>query len=398
MSKHRKTSRGRRVLQLISWNCLPRGRGVADYARENGWSVTSLALPSMALEAPGALDAHKAVVARASERTFDGILAEFYSEGPVLGFCRALGIPVVDLAEIRMAPHFARVLTDDVAIGRMGAEHLLERGFRHFAFCTAYWHCALEGRHHGFYTAVQEAAESLVFLDRALYTVTGDKHLDLFSRDLSHLPKPLAVMSFNDDTARMALDACELAGLLVPEQVAIVGVDNNVDVCELAPVPLSSVDPDFYRQGAEAARLLDHLMDGEAPPDEPVRVPPKEVVVRESSNIVAVQPLAVARAVGFIRRSYANNSLRVDDIAAACGLSRRALQNAFGEAMKCTLSEYIRRTRLEHATRLLRETDRPAKEIAVESGFSSTIHLAEALHVETGLRPRAWRKEHQKKQ
>ena len=143
------------------------------------------------------------------------------------------------------------------------------------------------------------------------------------------MPKPLAVFGYNDCVAADIIDACDDAGLFVPEAVAVMGVDNDLILCECVRVPLSSVCHDREGMAYQAAALLDRLMAGRKPPNEVIRLPPTGLVTRRSTDIVAVDNLQVARALRFMQKQYTNPLLGVDAVVTATNLSRPSVGESF---------------------------------------------------------------------
>jgi LacI family transcriptional regulator len=206
------------------------------------------------------------------------------------------------------------------------------------------------------------------------------------------LPKPLAVFGYNDCVAADIIDACDDAGLLVPEAVAVMGVDNDTILCECVRVPLSSVCHDLEGMAYQAAALLDRLMAGRKPPKGIIRVPPTGLVTRRSTDILAVDNLQVARALRYIQDLYTNPLLGVEAVVAATDLSRRPLERAFRQEMKRTLNEEIVRVRMEKVKDLLTTTSMKVVEVAAATGFTRPSHLFRTFRKQLGLSPNTYRK------
>ena len=193
---------------------------------------------------------------------------------------------------------------------------------------------------------------------------------------LHALSKPVGLMACNDDRGRQVLEACRTAGVAVPEEIAVVGVDNDELLCELSDPPLSSVALDTERGGYEAAQLLDGLMSGRIRQPARILVAPLGVVTRRSTDIVAAEDREVAAAVRWIRDWARRGPLRVAEVAQAVKLSRRSLEVRFRAALGRSVRAEIERVRLEHARSLLAETDLPTSQVAELSGFGSPSYLA----------------------
>ncbi|GAB4182389.1 MAG: hypothetical protein Fur0032_23440 [Terrimicrobiaceae bacterium] len=208
---------------------------------------------------------------------------------------------------------------------------------------------------------------------------------------LENLPKPCAVFAYADDHARRILGECERLGLSVPEEVAVLGCDNDEIECELAPLPISSVAFPLRRIGYQAASVLQHLMDGGEPPEGALRLLPTGIVTRRSTDIIAVKDMAVARAVRFIS-GHASEPIDVGDVVKACGASRRYLERRFNILLGRTPKQEIQRKRLSIARRLLAETLLPMPEVAEACGFSDAKMLSSVFRADAGVTPSEFRR------
>jgi LacI family transcriptional regulator len=286
------------------------------------------------------------------------------------------------------------VVLDNVRIGRIGAEHLLQRGFRSLAFlkCTDY--TDIRGREAGFAAAVHEAGVRYDCLDwhaASRRKPQGDLQSWLGKR-LLKLPRPLGVMAQSDHRAYSLIDACQSAGLAVPEQVAVVGVDNDAYTCEFAPVPITSVESSREELAYRGAELLDRLMQGESPPSEPLLIPPGGLVLRQSSDILAIDHPEVAKALSFVWK-YHGQRIGVDDVVAATTMSRCGLYRAFERYVGRTIRQELERTRIEHGQRLLLTTSDSVSRIARLCGFGSGEQFCRVFTANLGVTPRDFRRQ-----
>jgi LacI family transcriptional regulator len=373
----------KRVLLLLDWYSRAYHEGAARYARGAGWVLDATA-------------AHAGVAEAIPHWRGDGILAMLHQCRPTAEFCFHSGLPVVDLARQLPEYRFPRVLHDNRAHGRLAADDFLRRGFQHFAFCgyeDAIW--SEKERHEGFRSRI-EAAGFRVHLLRWGRRHRVRKYIrsrrDELAGALAGLPFPLGVMAHNDDLGVKVINACLDNDLLVPEQVAVTACDNDELVCDFAPVPLSSVDPDLERQAYEGSALLDQLMRGARPPGQPRRTPPRGLVVRQSSDMLAVDHLEVAKALQFIWRFATDPQLGVDAIVAATSLSKTGLNHAFQRYLKRSIGAELRRFRLEKAMVLLKSSPASIAAVACACGYSNDKHLRNNLHRATGQSPSVWRK------
>lgn len=310
----------------------------------------------------------------------------------------AFGIPAVVVGHSRgEVPNQVNVVTDSQQVGRLAADHLLGCGFKHFAFCgyadtpdeTTSWSSL---RHRYFSAHIQEAGFAEPFT-RSLSMVSRDwsDQLRLLAQWLASLPKPVGLMACNDDCSRLVMEACKLAGLAVPDDVGVVGADNDEVVCGLADPPMSSVAINFERAGYEAAHALHGLMRRKRAVPRKITVAASHVVARRSTDFVAAEEVHLAKALRFIR-DRARGPLAVDEVARAAGLSRRALEKRFRQLLGRSVLEEIRRARTDQIARLLVETDMPVAQIADLLGFVDVQHVARYFRSAKKMSPIAYRK------
>jgi LacI family transcriptional regulator len=327
----------------------------------------------------------------------DGIISFIGGRDDLAEFILSSGLPAVEISMVRNEIQLPRVEGDNEMIGRLAAEHFLERGFRHFAWAPFMDDVVNTERYRGFTNRLDE-----INLTCELLPTADSRHDNPASRDwpvkrrklieaLVGQPNPLAVFAYNDCVAADIIDACDDAGLLVPEAVAVLGVDNDTILCECVRVPLSSVCHDLEGMAYEAAALLDRMMNGEKPPTEVLRVQPKGLVTRRSTDIVAVDDLQLARALRFIRDQYADPLLGVEDVVAATDISRRLLEKAFRREMNRSLNEEIVRVRMDKVKDLLVTTNLKVVDVAAATGFSRPSHLFRTFRKFFGISPNSYR-------
>jgi LacI family transcriptional regulator len=209
---------------------------------------------------------------------------------------------------------------------------------------------------------------------------------------LKSLPKPVGILAWNYSSGREIMFAAELAGLLVPEEVAVLcGGDDDL-LCEMLHTPMSGIRVASEQIGHEAARVLDRMMRGGKPPLESVFFPPSNIITRHSTDTLAIQDRALARALSFIRENAANR-IEVKDVTRHSGVSRRALEQRFMQVMRRTPAGEIRRVHLERAKRLLEETDLPIPDVAESAGYGSPEYMAGVFRSELQTTPLKYRKE-----
>jgi LacI family transcriptional regulator len=293
-------------------------------------------------------------------------------------------VGLYDRAEDRL--RLPMILNDNVAVGRMAAQHLADRGFRRLAYYGVRGERWSELRLRGVEAVAK--ARVPVHAPRGKWEASQER----LKRWLLGLPRPLGLVAANDIHGLRALDACRRAGLAVPEQVAVVGADDDAELCELSDPPLSSVTFNPERVGYEAAALLDRLMAKRPAPRGPLRVPPLGVSTRQSTDILAIDDAHVAKAIHYIRR-HAFEGITVEDVLEGVPLSRRALEHRFRRRLGRTPKEEIQRLRFDEAKNLLASTDLPLARISERLGFHQPAYLSAVFKKETGKTPARYRRE-----
>lgn len=323
----------------------------------------------------------------------DGIIVRAHTPR-MAEVAREVGVPVVDTLHQLRNLDFAAVYSDDQAIAQMAAEHLLDRHFRNFAFVGVERSNWSRRRQDAFAEAIRDAGCTChVYspLSRRRFRESWEGGQDDLAEWLDELPKPVAVMAAHDLRALCVLDACRRIDLAVPEQIAIIGVDNDDVLCELADPPLTSVAHQLDRIGHEAASLLDRMMAGEDQPEEPLFVPPSRIVTRRSTDVVAISDPIIAAALRFIRE-HACDGISVQQVVRHTGLSRRALERGFTKYFSSTPHEQIVQLQLSRVRQLLTETEFTLEEIAIRAGFSSSAYLSVLFKKRTQQTPGEYRR------
>lgn len=303
------------------------------------------------------------------------------------------GLPCVNVSGTRTVRWLPTVVVDDEAIGKMVADYLAHQGLRRFAYCgNERWHFSAP-RGKGFVDELKAAGYECECYEspRQLEGGVTERELEELAGWLASLSHPVGIMTCNDIRARDVARACTRANLRVPDDVAIVGVDNDELLCSVTVPPLSSVDTGSQRIGYEAARLLERMMRGEPPPAEPVRIRPQEVVVRRSSDVVAVADEVVAEALRYIKRRVADG-LTVGAVVSEMGVSRRLLERRFRKVLDSTVHDEIRRAQIDTARRLLVETDMPLAEVTKRCGFRYFSHFSQVCKEELSMPPGEYRR------
>jgi LacI family transcriptional regulator len=322
----------------------------------------------------------------------DGVIARI-ENARIAAEVLATGLPCVDLSAARQVPGIPWVETDDAAIARLAFDHLKERGLRHFGFCgVSQFNWSNWRRDHFLQCAARAGCECSLFPEPAgpHPPPSHDQELEALAAWLRALPKPVGVMASYDTRGRQVLAACKLAELAVPDEVAVIGVDNDELLCDLADPPLSSVAPDADLTGYTAARLLDRMMDGERVARAAHLLKPLGVVPRLSTDTLAVADPEMSHAARFIR-AHACDGINVGDVLAEVTMSRRVFETEFFRLFGRRPHEEIVRTRLQRVKDLLTQTDLPLHAIADRAGFRHVEYMSVVFKKKVGMPPSEYR-------
>lgn len=349
-------------------------RGVARYSNMKGWRFfTTRGVPQISLRD---LKSWKGA----------GVIGRLTPE--LIADLQRRGIPATNIKSDYLNLPVASVLMDNMEIGRLAAEYLIEKGVRRFAATAwsikgASGNLKVQGYIHtlekrGYACKVFESHKEILKPDRNLQIEKGET---------------VGVFAAEDFLGRMVIDACADAGLRVPEDVAVIGVDNSPFICEMVKPTMTSVELGAERVGYQAASLLDTMMEGGRAPDQPVMVAPERIMERRSTDILEVEDELVARALRFIR-DHAAEPISVTEVTDALFCNRRVLEKKFKAEVGRTLHEEIRRSRIQRACRLLRETDMLVEVLAEACGYCSRERFYAAFRREIGKTPSVYRKEY----
>lgn len=354
-------------------------RGIARYAKLHGpWSFF--------LE-PGGQDEEPPPL---GDWGVDGVITLFRTRRQARRLL-ATRLPVVDLDFTIPGLVPWGVCNDEVGVARTAAEHLLSRGLRHFAFvggtepADSRWE---RERRDAFRAEIGRAGfASSVYPWPVLPWGREQKRL---ARWLGRLPRPSGVLASHDQRARHVLEAARLARLRIPDDLAVLGVDNDETLCELSTPSISSVALDTDAIGYEGARLLHRLLRGRRAPRKTLLIPPLGVVPRRSTDLLAMADPAVVEAVRFMEANL-GRPIRITDVLGAAGLSRKTLEVRFRRSIGRTPHEELQRRRIDRVKSLLRQTDSPLKQIARAAGFTYVEHLHLVFRQHTGMTPSQFR-------
>ena len=303
-------------------------------------------------------------------------------------------IPLINLIDRRPLASVPSVSSDQEAIGRLGADHLIERGYDRFAFCGFTGEAWSDGRGAGFSERLGEAGFDVEVYESPWHgpdAAGWDQEQQALIDWLQRLETPSGIMACNDVRAQQVLDACRLCEIPVPESVAVLGVDNDELLCQLSSPPLSSVIPNTEQIGYLAAEMLARLMAGKAVAHEEVRVAPLGVATRLSTDTVAIDDLDMATAVRFIREN-ACRGINVKDVLGEVPLSRSALERGFRKHLGRSPQQEIRNVQIKRCERLLQDTDLPMDRIATLCGFQHPEYMHVVFKRQRGMTPGQYRR------
>ena len=371
----------RRVLLALGWYDYRLHRGIERYAQEHSWFLSANL-------------AREKIIPWGWEG--DGILAWLGAWDDLAEFVERENKPTVDFSFRRPHLLFPRVLEDHAHAAQLVADHFLSRGFANFAFYSDAANWSYDERGRGFIAALRKADRSCDWLkwhESPAFGTDRDqwkRKRDWLALRIKKAPKPLALFAANDQHALDVLEAAEKCGVAVPDQVAVVGAENYLLAADAMHTPISSVDTNLEELGYRGAELLDRLMSGKPLPKEPIRIPAAQVIVRKSSDLLAVRHPGVARSLRFIWE-HCQEPISVKDLVGVAAMSRRGLQKAFQDHLSRSPGHELHRVRIERARKLLAESAYKIEALARMCGYQSANSFTIAFKQSTGMSPAQFR-------
>jgi LacI family transcriptional regulator len=355
-------------------------RGIARYSQLHGpWTFYS---------EPGGLDS---ALPPWTQWNADGIIArEMRVNRKIFG----LRLPTIIISHFRKRnSHTPYVDSDHAAIGRTASQYFLTRGFRHFAYCgyNDTWWSQERGQYFVQYNAKAGCPTSIYQSSLKGVHRSWEAELNQLSDWVKTLPRPVGMLACNDNRARHIIEVCKIAGVHIPDDIAVLGVDNDELLCEMSQPPISSIPQNTEQAGYEAAELLDRLMQGKKPNRRKIVVGIGEVVTRQSTEVLAITDVEVAKAVRFIR-DHARQAIQVGDVVEATSLSRIALIKHFKAVLGRSIHDIIAETRINLFARMLVETNLSISQIAKTLDYPNLNHVARCFRQKKGMTPLAYRK------
>jgi LacI family transcriptional regulator len=322
-----------------------------------------------------------------------GIIARIENEEIAKAVLRTR-LPVVDLSAARLVRSVPWVESDNDAIARLALDHFTERGFRNFAFFGDERFNWSKWRRNSFVRRVSEAGHDCAVFDRTASAESNwEKESAAISRWIKQLPKPAAVLACYDFSAFQLMETCRQMNVAVPDDIAVLGVNNDELLCDMADPPLSSVITNPRQTGYEAAALLQRMISGEQVAPEAHLIQPVGVATRQSTDLIAVTDPHISRAVRHIREK-ACEGIGVESVLKQTPLSRRVFEARFRKLLGRTPHEHLLRTKIDRVKNLLAQTDLSLERIAERAGFAYVEYMSVAFKKATGLPPSEFRKQH----
>ncbi len=334
----------------------------------------------------------------------DGMFVALHSK-KLMSKVAAMNLPCISMDCLEIPKVLPYLTADSVQAGKLAAEHLLERGFKNFAYYSQVNYFWSNRRRDSFSQTIRKAGYKVFIYDSA---VTGKKHdkydwqsgrtwmkgLESPINWLRSLPKPVGLMACDDTIGYDLIEVAYEAGIHIPEEIAVVGTFNDDILCNVSKLPLSSVAVNLELGGFQAAQLLNDIVLGKKKmAGQEILAPATHVVTRQSSDIMAINDVDVANALSFIRKNF-NSFIQVTDVVKAVACSRRSLETKFQAVLGRSIMKEIIRLRIEHIASLLLETDMLIDQITAASTFYSASHLIRVFKQYKGISPAAFRKKH----
>ncbi len=373
----------RKVLLILGWSDPRWLRSISRYAVAAGWHVETRSFFTGTI--PRGWHGDGMIVGQ----TFRKDLSEFTRR-------QAPQQPTVIIGRNNPGIQAPMVTGDNAMAGRLAATHFLQRGHQQFAWFGNSLLTTAQERQQGYRETVEAAGHRCHLLN---YTTIPELRQDLPNRSrwlahqLRRLPKPLALFTLDDQMAAETIETCLEAGWRVPEDISVMGVGNIELACQCSPIPISSVDLDPGQVLWKAAELLDELMRGKRPPQEPVVIAPRAVVARQSTDSLAITHPQLVRALRFLKENIAR-SFGIEQMAEAASISCRKLYHLFQRQLRCSPAEFVIRQRMDMARHRMTETQAPFRAIATGCGFGTVRTFNRCFRRIEKMSPRTWRKRH----
>lgn len=363
-------------------------KGIARYSKEHGpWVFCRM--PLFQRETKGM----EGILEWALEWGADGIIGQFYNDPRVASFIEA-GIPIIAQDFKERFTEIPNITGDHKEAGKMGAEYFLKKGFKHFAFYGFKNIVWSRERAEGYEERIKKAGYKVHYFENEISDSDNIWYYrpSALSQWLKSLPKPVALMACDDNQGQHITEACRHSGISIPQEVAVLGVDNDEMVCEFSDPPLSSIGQDAENGGYQAARLLEQMIREGTGGFYDIVVKPTQIFTRQSSDIYATHDEHISDVLKFIHQNL-EKPIQVNDVVKQVPLSRRTLEKRFQEITGFPVYKYIFNLRMEKLSARLLETDLNVFEIAMELGMNDTKNLSRQFKQMKGCTPSEYRKQ-----
>lgn len=366
-------------------------KGITKYSKENGpWLFCRM---PMHYRENLAMDQ---IIKFAKDWKADGIIAQFYNHADIQKLVDTK-IPVIVEDFKERFSEFPNITGGYFETGQMGAKYFINKGYKNFAFYGFNDIVWSRERAEGFEDSVKNHGEKV-----HLFSPKKKSARELWyykpsslSKWLTSLPKPVAIMTCDDERALHITEACKHSKIKIPEEVAVLGVDNDELTCNLSDPPLSSIGLGIDQGGYEAAKLMQMMIENKDQEIYDIIVKPTTIITRQSTDICATTDNQIAKALNFIHQNIENN-INVEDVLKKVSISRRALEKRFLEVTGSAVYKYICQLRIRKFSDKLLESDKSISEIAIESGFNDNKNLSRLFKLINGCTPFQYRKNNAK--
>ena len=374
-------------------------RGIVKYARLYGpWLFNRQPMFNQYQTGSKISKSEVKILSQLKEFNADGIIANNINIKEQFDHILNMGVPMVIIGDYFPKEQYSRCIrirSDPDAIGKLTAEHFLDRGYKNYAFCGydfINWSNS-RGKSFGKMVADNGFQTHYYVQPKSPSKRRWENEQYIMAKWLQSLPKPVGVMASNDDRAQQVIEACKIENLHVPEQVSVLGVDDDEFVCDLTGPPLSSVFLNNEKAGFEASRLLQKMMGDKDFPKQEIIVTPTHIVTRQSTDILAIDDPHVAMAIRYIRQ-HSKELIQVSDVVNVVSLGRRTLEQRFNKTIGRSIFNEITRCRIDKISQALIESNKSISEVVLDFGYSSEEHISRYFKRTQGVTPLEYRKQY----
>ncbi len=362
-------------------------RGIANYSRLNG-TWTFYRKPPFYINPKDT----KKQIKQLKDSDADGIIMRSGLETEKI---LSMGLPaIVSSTPKEPIPNIPNIVSNHKAIGQMAAKYFLDQGFTNFAYCGFENIPWSKVRCDSFSAQIAKASKkTLVYNPKETKNKNPWQQQNPMADWLKSLPKPIAIMACSDDCGQQIIEAAKTANMKIPNEVAVLGVDNDDMICNLTNPPLSSIEMDIEKAGYRSAQMLEKMMTGKKIKDKFIYVNPIRVITRRSTDILAIKDADIAEAMKFIHKN-SSRPLNIFDVTEKISISRRSLERKFRQTLSRSILDEIKQSRIEKIIHMLIETDLPISQIAMALKFSSSQNMSRFFQRETKITPLSYRKKY----